>query len=52
MHSNPVGSIAAGVILLVLLFKRPKLLFILLLLSAVGTGFMYIYDKIALKFIH
>ena len=47
IHTNRVGAIAAGVILLFLLIKKPKMLFVLLLLCAVGIGFMQIYDKLS-----
>lgn len=47
IQANIAGSVAAGIILLYLLIKKPKLLFILILLGIVGIGFMHIYDKIA-----
>jgi hypothetical protein len=46
IHANQAGSIAAGVILLYLLVKKPKLFFVLLMLCIVGVGFMQIYDKL------
>jgi hypothetical protein len=47
IHANQAGSIAAGVIMLYLLIKKPKLFFVLVLLCAVGIGFMQVYDKLA-----
>jgi len=47
VHANQAGSIAAGVIMLYLLIKKPKLFFMLLLLGIVGFGFMQIYDKLS-----
>ena len=47
IHTNQAGSIAAGVIMLYLLIKKPKLFFFLLLLGAVGIGFMQVYDNLS-----
>lgn len=47
IHANQAGSIAAGVIMLYLLIKKPKLFFLVVLLCVVGAGFMQIYDKLA-----
>ena len=47
IQANPEGSIAAGVILLVLLFKKPKLFFTLLFLCAAGIGVMVLFDKLS-----
>ncbi|HBH60353.1 MAG TPA: hypothetical protein DDX85_01145 [Nitrospiraceae bacterium] len=47
LHANQAGSIAAGVIMLFLLIKKPKLFFILLALCIVGIGFMQVFDKLS-----
>ncbi|MEW6599981.1 MAG: hypothetical protein AB1499_03335 [Nitrospirota bacterium] len=47
IDTNQAGAIAAGVILLYLLVKKPKVLVILILLCAVGIGFMQIYGKLS-----
>lgn len=47
IQANQAGSIAAGVILLYLLIKKPKVFVVLLLLSIVGIGFMNVYDKLS-----
>jgi len=47
VQANQAGSIAAGVILLYLLIKKPKLFFVLLVLCIVGIGFMNVYDKLS-----
>lgn len=47
IHANQAGSIAAGVIALYLLVKKPKLFFILLLIGIAGIGFMNIFDKLS-----
>lgn len=47
IQANQAGSIAAGVILLFLLIKKPKLFFILLLICIAGIGFMHIFDKLS-----
>ena len=47
IQGNPVGSVAAGVILLYLLVKKPKLFFILLCLCIAGIGVMYVFDKLS-----
>ncbi|MBI5664414.1 MAG: hypothetical protein HZC49_04915 [Nitrospirae bacterium] len=47
IQANQAGSIAAGVILLYLLIKKPKLFFVVVLLCIVGVGFMQVYDKLS-----
>lgn len=47
IHANQAGSIAAGVIMLYLLIKKPKVFFVLLLLCVVGIGFMQVYDNLS-----
>lgn len=47
IHANQAGSIAAGVILLYLLIKKPKIFFIVIVLGILGIGFMQVYDKLA-----
>lgn len=47
IHTNQAGSIAAGVILLYLLIKKPKIFFIVIVLGILGIGFMQVYDKLA-----
>ena len=47
IQGNLVGSIAAGVILLYLLIKKPRLFFILLCLCIAGIGVMYVFDKLS-----
>ncbi|HDH05791.1 MAG TPA: hypothetical protein ENH01_08770 [Nitrospirae bacterium] len=47
IHANPAGSVAAGVILLFLLFKRPKIFLILLLIGLAATGVFQIFAKLS-----
>lgn len=47
VHTNRPGAIAAGVILLFLLVKKPKIFLALLLICAVGIGFMQVYDNVS-----
>jgi hypothetical protein len=47
MQDNLAGSISAGVILLYLLVKRPKMFLYLVLLCVAGVGVMMIFDKIS-----
>lgn len=47
IHANQAGSIAAGVILLYLLIKKPKLFFVLIVLCILGYGFMNVYDNLS-----
>lgn len=46
IETNIAGAIAAGVILLFVLVKKPKLFLILIILCVVGIGFMQIFDKL------
>ncbi len=47
ISANQTGSMAAGVILLYLLIKKPKLFFIVILLCIVGIGFKQVFDKLS-----
>jgi hypothetical protein len=47
IQANQAGSIAAGVVLLYLLIKKPKLFFVLLVLCVVGIGFMNVYENLS-----
>jgi len=47
IQANQAGSIAAGVILLYLLIKKPKLFFVVIVLCIVSIGFMNVYDKLS-----
>ncbi len=47
IRANQAGSIAAGVIMLYLLIKKPKMFFLVIVLCIVGVGFMNIFDKLS-----
>ena len=47
IHANPAGSVAAGVILLFLLFKRPKIFLVLLLIGLVAVGMQYVFAQLS-----
>ncbi|GBD97861.1 MAG TPA: hypothetical protein ENG83_00100 [Nitrospirae bacterium] len=47
IQANPAGSISAGVILLFLLFKRPKIFIVLFFIGLVAVGMQYIFTKLS-----
>ena len=47
VQANLAGSISAGVILLFLLFKRPKIFLTLLLVSLAAMGVLHIFAKLS-----
>lgn len=47
MQGNTMGAIAVGVILFVVLIKRPKLFLILLLLCIAAAGAMKLFDTVS-----
>lgn len=46
IQDNQIGAIAAGVILLFLLFRKPKFFLGLVLLAVTVVGMLVIFDKI------
>jgi hypothetical protein len=47
MQGNAAGAIAAGVILLFVLIKKPKLFFVLVIISIAAAGAMNLFDTVA-----
>ena len=47
IQGNTAGAVAAGVILLFVLIKKPKLFFILLILCIAAAGAMNLFDTLA-----
>ena len=46
MQANLAGAVAAGVILLYLLFKKPKLFFMILVAGLIAVGMLHGYTKL------
>ena len=47
IQAYPAGAIAAGVILLFLLIRRPKLFFTLLLIGLAAVGVLHLFAKLS-----
>ena len=47
VQANPAASISAAVILLFLLFKRPKIFIVLLFIGMAAMGMMYFFAKLS-----
>ena len=45
-HANPAVTILIAVIVIFLLFKKPKLLFLLIFLGLVAIGVLYLISKL------
>lgn len=46
-QTNPAAAISISIIILFLLFKKPKLLFILIFLVLAGIGVMHLIAKLS-----
>ena len=46
-NTHPAGAAAAGVILLFILIRRPKMFFVMLLIGVAGIGVMMLFDRIS-----
>ncbi len=46
LQANLAGAIAAGVILLYLLFKKPKIFFMILVAGIIAVGMLHVYTKL------
>lgn len=46
-QANPLAAAAAGFVLIILLYWRPKIFFILLGITAAGIGMLHIFAKLS-----